>query len=149
MVLKTHTFGPLKNPVQPRHAALGVHRAVFLDSLAPHVDPLRTHFNKRCVSLGIPHSGGPVTIGFSDGTEVTADVVLGADGVRSAVRSYVVDGPKARKTENGHLDIARAVFTGFLAYRGLVSVAELKEKGMQLDLTTHVHGLCASGKACF
>lgn len=53
-----------------------------------------------------------VTLKFANGTEARADVVLGADGVRSAVRTQLFGADRPR-------------FTGYMAYRGLVPFASL------------------------
>jgi salicylate hydroxylase len=53
-----------------------------------------------------------VKLSFADGPPVTADLVVGADGIRSTVRDPLF-GPTA------------ATFTGFAAWRGLVPTAEL------------------------
>jgi 2-polyprenyl-6-methoxyphenol hydroxylase-like FAD-dependent oxidoreductase len=45
------------------------------------------HYGKRLVTVENTATG--VTAGFSDGTTATADVMLGADGVRSTVRTLI------------------------------------------------------------
>jgi 2-polyprenyl-6-methoxyphenol hydroxylase-like FAD-dependent oxidoreductase len=48
---------------------------------------IRVEHGKRLV--GLDDTGGAVTARFADGTEATADVLVGADGIRSAVRSLI------------------------------------------------------------
>src|SRR5262249_35928319 len=52
----------------------------------------------------IAEPGPRVALGFADGSEVEADIVIGADGTHSAVREYVCGPEQAR-------------FSGRLAYR--------------------------------
>jgi salicylate hydroxylase len=59
----------------------------------------------RCTDFG--QDAGAATVGFGNGTSVTADVVIGADGIHSVLQGFVVDP-------------AEPVFSGVVAYRGLV-----------------------------
>src|SRR4051794_13819025 len=65
----------------------GVHRAalqrVFADALEPGV----VHHGRRCVAVADDGDGPRVE--FADGSPAVADVVVGADGVHSAVRHHV------------------------------------------------------------
>ena len=54
------------------------------------------------------------TVSFADGGTATGDVLVGADGVHSAIRSALFGD-------------AAAAFTGFIAWRGLVPAARLPE----------------------
>jgi len=90
-----------------------VHRADLHRELADLVvshDPTAIRTGHAFVGL-VQNSAG-VSLKFSNGVEVRADVVLGADGVRSVVRTQLfgVDRPR---------------FTGYMAYRGLVPYADL------------------------
>ena len=76
----------------------------------------RSHFNKRVISLE-DTIDGPVVIHFKDGTTATADAVIGADGVHSAVRAHLL-GKEA----------AQPVYTGTQVYRGLVPMEAAVEK---------------------
>ncbi|KLO12590.1 FAD/NAD-P-binding domain-containing protein [Schizopora paradoxa] len=115
-------------PVKPEDVGLGIHRVAFLDAIAPMADPARTHFNKRCVSLSESSDGSEVVIHFADGTTASADIALGADGVRSVVRTYVVEGVEGY-TSPGRF--VHASFTNSLVYRGLVPTAKLVEVGVR------------------
>lgn len=59
-------------------------RAKFLEALAEIIDTTlaTAHFNKRCVS--VENSSSRPIIHFADGTTHETDLVLGADGIRSA-----------------------------------------------------------------
>ena len=63
---------------------------------------------------GLREDASGVTLFFENGREAHADAVLGADGVRSRVRTQLFGADRPR-------------FTGYMAYRGLVRVAHLPE----------------------
>ncbi|OQV04529.1 FAD binding domain-containing protein [Cladophialophora immunda] len=93
---------------------LPVHRAEFLDLLVDIVkqkDAARLHTNKRCRKL--TEQGDEVLIGFEDGTTATANLVVGCDGIHSAVRAqFTSDNPD---------------YSGRIAYRGLVPISEIED----------------------
>lgn len=66
------------------------------------------HYDKRLVSVENTATG--VTAGFSDGTSTTADVLIGADGVRSTVRTLI--DPAA----------PGAGYTGLLGFQGSAKI---------------------------
>ncbi len=85
----------------------GVHRVPLLKLLADGVDPDRLHLGHRIVDVGAEGR-----LRLTDGAEASADVIVAADGVHSAVRRA--------------LGFDRdAVFSGTIGYRGLVPVDEL------------------------
>src|ERR1700753_1680089 len=57
--------------------------------------------------------GSTVTIRFADGTEASANLVIGCDGIHSAVRSqFVVDKP---------------VYSGRIAFRGIIPMSMVSD----------------------
>lgn len=95
-----------------------VHRAHFLDELVKGVPAGRAHFNKRLQSIE-EKPGSGVLLHFKDGTTATADAVVGADGIHSVAREYIL----------GERDIsAHSVFSGSAVYRGLVPMTKAVEK---------------------
>ncbi|KAJ7491257.1 FAD/NAD-P-binding domain-containing protein [Mycena latifolia] len=106
---------------------IGIYRPAFLDAVLPLVDPKTTHFNKRCTSISASASGAHC-IKFADGTSHEADLVIGADGIKSVLRNAVVG------TEEKVLQ-----FTNTVAYRGLVPLETLKQDGLKTDLSQRVH----------
>jgi 2-polyprenyl-6-methoxyphenol hydroxylase-like FAD-dependent oxidoreductase len=69
-----------------------VHRAELQQLLASELGPSCIHLGARCT--GFEDSGQTVTAHFADGRKVQADVLVGADGVHSAVRAQLF-GPAA------------------------------------------------------
>ena len=64
---------------------VSVHRAELQQLLAAEVGPAAIHLGARCT--GFEDDGSAVIARFADGREVRADVLVGADGVHSAVRA--------------------------------------------------------------
>ncbi|KAK4942324.1 hypothetical protein LTR10_017931 [Elasticomyces elasticus] len=65
-----------------RHHFARMHRAQLQKALLKHVPPESIHLAKKAVSLEVNRSTGS-TITFADGTSTHADVVVGADGIKS------------------------------------------------------------------
>jgi FAD-dependent urate hydroxylase len=70
----------------------------------------RIHFGMKMV--GVRDGGDAATATFSDGTTVSADVVIGADGASSLTREYVLGAPVTRR------------YAGYVNFNGLVEVDE-------------------------
>lgn len=86
------------------------HRADLVGVLAGAIDPARTHLSHELRDLS-EHADG-ITLQFANGRTHTADVVIGADGIKSRVREYLY----------GQDD---AVFTGQMVWRALVDANKL------------------------
>ena len=84
---------------------VGIHRADLLTLLAGQLPPGTVRTGHRCTGFSQDEVGA--TVGFAGGSTVTADVVIGADGIHSVLQGFVV-AP------------AEPVFSGVVAYRGLV-----------------------------
>ncbi|VDB92178.1 unnamed protein product [Peniophora sp. CBMAI 1063] len=101
----------------------GVHRGYFLKALARILpDNVVSHLNKRATTV-TTLSDGRVRVDFADGSEHFADVVIGADGIKSTVRAHVFD-------EGGD----RLVDTLCRAYRTLVPMQRLLDAGINPKL---------------
>ena len=90
-----------------------VHRADLHQALAAAV----TAHDPAAIVLGhtfesLHDDGRRVHLRFANGATVSADVAIGSDGLRSAVRAAL-------------FGAAQPKFTGYIAYRGLVPVAKL------------------------
>jgi salicylate hydroxylase len=85
-----------------------VHRADLLDVLADALPDGIVTLGKRCTQV---EPGGDTAVArFADGSEIEADVIVGADGIHSAVRTSLF-GPDAPR------------FTGKICYRSVIPTA--------------------------
>ena len=89
---------------------LGIHRASLQRVLADALDGEGLHLGHRLVNL--IERAGSIDLEFANGHVAQADLVIGADGVRSAVRSWVAEG-------------AGTLYSGTSAFRGIVSADRL------------------------
>ncbi len=94
-----------------------IHRADLLAVISSGLPPERIHLGHRL--LGLSDKGGHVEAWFDNGVRIDADILVGADGIHSAVRA-ILFGDEAPK------------FAGCVAYRGLVPVERLAD--LQLEL---------------
>ncbi|KAF7359260.1 Salicylate hydroxylase [Mycena sanguinolenta] len=107
---------------------IGIYRPAFLDAVMHLLpDTSRTHFNKRCTSISTTESGTHC-IHFADGTTHEADLVIGADGIKSVSRSAVELNPEKRRLQ----------FTNTVAYRGLVPITTLRQEGTTTEFDTRL-----------
>jgi len=104
---------------------VGIYRPAFLEALMPLLDSGVAKFDKRCVSVERACSGRQV-IHFADNTTYEADLVIGADGIRSIIRNVVVS--------HGCL-----AFSDTYAYRGLIPIDTLKSAGLKTDVQLRPH----------
>lgn len=109
---------PLGEAIESTYGApyLHVHRADLVRILTGAVPAGRIERGRRCV--GVRHRGAAAEIDLDDGTTVGADLVVGADGIRSAVRQALFGPQDAR-------------FTGHVADRGLVPAERLAELAIE------------------
>jgi 2-polyprenyl-6-methoxyphenol hydroxylase-like FAD-dependent oxidoreductase len=98
-----------------------MHRADLLFALARALPVERVHLGHRLVALA--DRGDRVEATFEHGEAARFDVIVGADGIHSTVRS-ILFGPQ------------RPRFTGCVAYRGLVPAERLAH--LDLELTTQI-----------
>jgi salicylate hydroxylase len=89
-------------------AGATVHRADLLDVLARSLPSRIVTLGARCT--GVEPHGATAVARFEDGSAIEADVIVGADGIHSAVRASLF-GPDAPR------------FTGKVCYRSVVPVA--------------------------
>src|SRR6202451_3238006 len=67
---------------------LCMHRAELHDALLAALPDGTVHLGSKLV--GLEQGGGSVTLIFENGTRVSADAVVGADGVHSVVRDLII-----------------------------------------------------------
>lgn len=118
-----------------RGGLLTFHRAQFHGVLLKRLSPrCRTYLSKRLHYYTQPlRSGDPVHLVFQDGSTATCDILIGADGLKSAVRASMLH-EQARVAEyrGQHAQAAdlrtriEPRWSGVLAYRILVSAEKLR-----------------------
>jgi salicylate hydroxylase len=94
-----------------------LHRADLLDVIASGFPAERIHLGHRLI--GLEDKGRGAEVWFENGARITADVLVGADGIHSAVRSALF-GEEA------------PVFAGCVAYRGLVPAERIADLGLEI-----------------
>lgn len=67
-----------------------VHRAALLRELLAEIPPERLHSSKKLKTIEKKGSEGPVLLQFTDGTTHECDILVGADGIHSTVRKFVL-----------------------------------------------------------
>ncbi|OAA61787.1 Aromatic-ring hydroxylase-like protein [Niveomyces insectorum RCEF 264] len=68
-----------------RHQFARMHRAKLQSALLQHLPRDILHLGKRCTGVDVDEHGA--TVRFDDGTVARADLVVGADGIKSKVRA--------------------------------------------------------------
>ena len=102
------------------------------------------HFSKRLVSYTDPTVSSspsftePITLNFKDGTSATCDVLVGSDGIRSAVRRGMFTDLADAAELDSHLERAAElrqmvdpVWSGIVAHRGLAPTSAFAEKDLE------------------
>jgi salicylate hydroxylase len=92
------------------------HRADLLDVLLGGLGDLHCHLNARLVSLAQDADGVAATL--ADGRSFAGDVLIGADGIHSAVRAQLFGAEHPR-------------YTGNVAWRGLVPAERVAHLGLE------------------
>ena len=102
-----------------------IHRADLHQALASTVeadDRSRIHLDH--VFAGLEQTGDEVEVRFENGRRYRSDVVIGADGIRSAVRRLGLGADQPPR------------FTSFVAWRGLVPLSDLPERLRTSSMTS-------------
>jgi salicylate hydroxylase len=94
------------------NATYGMHRADFVAFLAQALPAGVVHTGHR--ATGFAQDGDKARVTFANGTVAEADVVVGADGIHSALRDFAAPP-------------AMPVFSGSVAYRGLVAAQSVPD----------------------
>jgi len=107
---------------------LTAHRADLHQLLCEGIDPARVHLGKTCVYVG--NEGDVAYARFADGTEIDADLIVGADGVRSSVRENLFGADRPR-------------FTHSMCWRCILPIEEAPKRvgpdgAVELRATSHV-----------
>jgi len=82
------------------------------------------HFGKRLSSFSSDGSDCPIRLQFYDGSTATCDLLVGCDGIKSTIRRQMLE-EKAQAGRPELLSMIDPVWTGTIAYRGLIPVERL------------------------
>ncbi|KAI0384427.1 salicylate 1-monooxygenase [Hypomontagnella monticulosa] len=113
--------------VEYRHLTSRFYRAHLQEALAQHVDPSRIHLSKAFESATIDAATHKPLITFTDGTTATADIILGADGIHSSVRTFFVP-------------TSSTAWTGWVAFRSVFPYSHIAHIKDLPDEATHFWG---------
>src|SRR3984957_4219799 len=94
------------------NATFGMHRADLVEMLANALPAGTVHAGHRCT--GFEQDSDTARVSFANGASIEADLVIAADGIHSELRPYVFAS-------------SRPVFSGSVAYRGLVAHERVPE----------------------
>ena len=117
---------------------MGFHRAEFHEVLLNRLSSrCHTSPSKRLESY-VQRPGAPIMLHFQDGSTATCDILIGADGVKSAVRKTMFQ-EAAMWAESQHRiseaarlrNLCESRFSGFIAYRALIPAARLSSLSPQ------------------
>ena len=116
---RTLQRAPLNPPCEELYGAphMTIHRADLLAVIASAFPAERVHLGHRVVELA--HGGNGPEAWFENGMHISADVLVGADGIHSAVRAALFGGEEP-------------AFAGCVAYRGLVPAERIEGLGLEL-----------------
>lgn len=95
---------------------LTAHRADLQRIIAAGLPPERLHLGRRLV--GLADHGDAVEARFADGGSIRADILVGADGIHSTVRTLLFGAEDPQ-------------FAGCVAYRGLVPSERIADLGLE------------------
>jgi 2-polyprenyl-6-methoxyphenol hydroxylase-like FAD-dependent oxidoreductase len=101
---------------------VSIHRAELQGALASCLAPGTLRLGVQCT--GFTQDDGGVTVQFSDGREQRADVLVGADGIKSAIRAQLFGASPPR-------------YSGYTCWR---SAARLQHPGLSPTLYTQLYG---------
>ncbi|KAI0349381.1 FAD/NAD-P-binding domain-containing protein [Trametes cingulata] len=113
------------------------HRSDLQRLLAKHLHAAQICFSKRLVRYDVPDTNcGPTILHFKDGTSAVCDLLIGSDGVRSAVRRTMYEDLADEARRSGAITRAQRLrkmadpaWSREIAYRGLVPTSKLEKQG--------------------
>jgi salicylate hydroxylase len=129
---------------------MGLHRAEFHEVLLNHSSShCRAVPSKRLESY-TQRPGAPIQLRFQDGSTATCDILIGADGLKSAVRKTMLQEAalwaesQRRNAEAAELrNSCEARFSGVLSYRTLIPAARLSSSSPQHRVFSSAVQVCA------
>ncbi|KAH8882974.1 FAD/NAD(P)-binding domain-containing protein [Thozetella sp. PMI_491] len=96
-----------RGEVDYRHRTTRYYRPHLQESLLAHVEPSRIQLSKRFQSVLFDKQSKSLVLKFIDESTVNADILIGADGIPSAIRTYFL--PESQTSWTGGVSF-RSVF---------------------------------------
>ena len=114
------------------HGNLLLHRAEFHGVLLNRLPSRCCISSSKRLESYVQQPGAPIMLHFQDGSTATCDILIGADGLKSAVRKAVFE-EAATWAESQHRtadatelrDLSNLRFSGVFSYRALIPAARL------------------------
>ncbi|KAL1876850.1 hypothetical protein VTK73DRAFT_9152 [Phialemonium thermophilum] len=113
--------------VEYRHLTARFYRAHLQEALLEHIDSSTIRLSKTFDSVVLDEEKDELRIKFADGTTATADLLLGADGINSAVRRFFA--PTSAPT-----------WTGWVAFRSVFPISHVEHISDLPDEACHFWG---------
>ncbi|KAM5350713.1 hypothetical protein ACJ41O_007218 [Fusarium nematophilum] len=113
--------------VDPHHRTARFYRAHLQQALLQHVDSSTIHLDKGFKSVEFDNATKKLVISFTDDTTATADLLLGADGIHSPVRTSFIPS-------------SDTAWTGRIASRSVFPITHLSNVSEIPDEATHYWG---------
>jgi 2-polyprenyl-6-methoxyphenol hydroxylase-like FAD-dependent oxidoreductase len=123
------------------YPALRLYRTFLRETLLTKAESrgVKVKYDMRCVSVIESVAGGSVVLEFANGEEVEGDLVIGSDGIHSALRQYI-DPQNSEPTFSGQLAVC-----GF-APRDMVTASDVEKVEMILGSKGSFARMPAAGK---
>ena len=117
---------------------MSFHRAEFHGALLNRLPSSCGAFPAKRLESYTQQPGDAIMLRFQDGSTATCDILLGADGVKSAVRKTMLH-EAASWAESQHQnadatelrDLSEPLFSGFFSYRALIPAERLSSISSQ------------------
>ncbi|KAF8558630.1 FAD/NAD(P)-binding domain-containing protein [Imleria badia] len=137
-----------------RHGLSSMHRQHMVAILERNLPASCTvHSKMRLVNYMEPeqddsHSTSSIRLEFADGTTATTDVLIGADGIRSAVRKTMFEAA-SKDDGDDKADLKQYIdpsFTGMSIYRALISAETLRMEDPENITLKEITGFTGKGR---
>jgi hypothetical protein len=111
---------------------MGIHRAEFHEVLLNHLSSRCRTLPSKYLEGYVQRPGEPIMLRFQDGSTATCDILIGADGLKSAVRKTMFyEAAMWAESQHRNADAAQLRslseprFSGVFSYRALIPGARL------------------------
>ncbi|KAH0583474.1 hypothetical protein H2248_009102 [Termitomyces sp. 'cryptogamus'] len=110
------------------YGPLAIPRPILLDMLKSRLSSLCAIYTSTHVTSYEEASEGGILIKMKDGSTQTADILIGCDGVHSAIRATLFKNLAKVDTSQGYEKFCEPKWSGSIAYRGVADRNKLRQK---------------------